>query len=465
MGGFFSERNMSTTPKIPQASVKELWLLSYPLIITMAAQVIMQFVDRMFLAWYSHEALAACVPAGILAMTFASLFMGLAGYTGVFISQYQARKKYASVSLSLWQGILLALISACILAALTPLGNALIRVFGHGMQVTPLEIKYFTVLNLFGGLVVINNALASFFSGRGETKIPMWVALSGNIINIGLDYLLIFGKGGMPALGIVGAAWATVLGSISMSAIFGILIFRSHIRKTYRIGKLAGFYQPVFTRLLRFGVPNGFGFLMDILSFTLFTFMIGNIDVISLQASNIVMSIQPMVFMVILGLGMGIQILISKYQGMKRPDLSIKVVKSACKLGYIYAGIVGFFLFCFPQFFIELFITPGSADAALLTAKALPLVRLISFFVIGDATYLIFGEALRGAGDTRFYMFVMLGCAWGLLIPGTWVLVYKIHSDVFSVWSWLTFYAWLTAVWMLWRFLQGKWKQIYITGN
>ena len=91
-----------------QASLKELWLLSYPLIITMAAQVVMQFADRMFLAWHSHEALAACVPAGALALTFASMFMGVASYTSVFVSQYHAKKKFASVTISLWQGVLIS---------------------------------------------------------------------------------------------------------------------------------------------------------------------------------------------------------------------------------------------------------------------------------------------------------------------------------------------------------------------
>ena len=177
------------------------------------------------------------------------------------------------------------------------------------------------------------------------------------------------------------------------------------------------------------------------------------------------MTMQPMVFMIVLGLGTGIQILVSKYQGMKRPNLSIRVVKSACKLGYLYAGIVGICFFCFPQFFIDLFIAPHSANAALIAQKAIPLIRLVSCFVIGDATYLIFGEALRGAGDTRFYMWIMIVCAWGILIPGTWVLVYKMDSGIFAVWSWLTFYAWLTAIFMFVRFIQGKWKKLYITGK
>ena len=292
----------------PQASLSELWFLSYPLIVTMAAQVVMQFVDRMFLAWYSHEALAACVPAGVLAMTFAAVFMGLASYTSVFISQYYAKKKYASVTVSLWQGIFLAVLSSLLLAGLTPAGIALINAFGHEEAVRLLEIKYFSILNIFGGLAVINNALASFFSGRGHTKIPMWATVVGNLVNIVLDYVMIFGKLGFPAMGIEGAAWATIIGSGSITLIFCTLIFAGKVRKEFKIRRLAGFYKPVFSRLLRFGLPNGFGFLMDILSFTLFTFMIGNIDTLSLQASNVVMSMQPVVFTVILGLGIGIQI-------------------------------------------------------------------------------------------------------------------------------------------------------------
>ncbi len=449
----------------PQASLSELWFLSYPLIVTMAAQVIMQFVDRMFLAWYSHDALAACVPAGVLAMTFGAMFMGLASYTSVFISQYYAKKKYASVTISLWQGIFLAIFSWILLASLTPVGNGIIRLFDHGAAVTPLEIQYFTLLNLFGGFAIINNALASFFSGRGQTKIPMWAALVGNVVNIGLDYVMIFGKLGFPQMGILGAAWATIIGSASITLIFCTLIFAGKLRKEFKISRLAGFYKPVFTRLLRFGAPNGFGFLMDIMSFTLFTFMVGNIDVISLQASNVVMSLQPVVFTVILGLGVGIQILVSKYQGVNRSDLAVKVVKNACKLGYGYAGAVGLAFFFAAPLFVGLFIPPTSPDAAAIAAKTYPLMKLVSCFVILDATYLIFGEAIRGAGDTKFYMYVMLGCAWGLLIPGTWLIVYKLNGSVFWVWSWLTFYAGLTAVFMLWRFLRGNWKKIRVTEN
>jgi MATE family multidrug resistance protein len=461
---FVLEKEM-TKKKHASASLGELWFLSYPLIITMGAQVVMQFVDRMFLAWHSHEALAACVPAGALAMTFASMFMGLASYTSVFISQYYAQKKLASVTVSLWQGVFLAGSSAILLAILTPVGNALINAFGHETTVRTLEIKYFSILNIFGGFAVVNNALGAFFSGRGRTKVPMWAAVFGNLINIGLDYVMIFGKLGFPEMGIAGAAWATVISMAMTTVMFATLIFSGKIRKEYKVAKLAGFYKPIFSRLLRFGLPNGFGFLMDVVSFTLFTFMVGSIDTISLQASNIVMSMQPVVFMVILGLGIGIQILVSKYQGLRRSDLSVKVVKNACKIGYAYALSIGVLFFFGASFLVGLFIPENSPDAMLISEKTYPLMKLVSFFVICDATYLIFGEAIRGAGDTKFYMYVMLFCAWGLLVPGTWFIVYKLHLPVFWVWSWLTFYAGITAVLMMWRFLRGKWKSIVVTAG
>ena len=449
--------------KYPQASLSELWHLSYPLVVTMAAQVVMQFADRMFLSWYSPEALGACLPAGVLAVTLASVFMGLAGYTGVFVSQYYAKNKKAAVTISLWQGIFLAAVSAVLLACLTPLGTGLINLFNHEQTVRELELRYFSLLNVFGGFAVVNNALASFFSGRGETKIPMYAALAGNLINIGLDYVMIFGHLGFSPMGITGAAWATILSNGLMTTIFCVLIFSKHTRKTFKISRLAGFYKPVFMRLVRFGLPNGFGFLMDILSFTLFTFMVGNIDVISLQASNIVLSMQPVVFMVVLGMGMGIQILVSKYQGLHRPDLSVLVVKNACKLGYAYAGVISAILFFGAPLLAALFTPAHTEQAQAIALKTYPLMKLMSLFMWCDATYLIFGEALRGAGDTKFYMYVMIFCAWGLLIPGTWLLVYKWHSSLLAVWWWITFYGALTAALMVWRFWRGKWKTLVVT--
>ena len=132
-------------------------------------------------------------------------------------------------------------------------------------------------------------------------------------------------------------------------------------------------------------------------------------------------------------------------------------------LGALYGMLLGGVAFFAAVPLVALFVPPNSPDAAAIAAKTYPLMKLVSAFVLFDATYLIFGEAIRGAGDTKFFMKVMLFCAWGLLIPGTWIIIYKLHGSVFMVWSWLTFYAALTAVIMLWRFAKGEWKKIKVT--
>ncbi|MGB2578898.1 MATE family multidrug resistance protein [Elusimicrobium simillimum] len=425
----------------------------------------MQFTDRVFLSWYSPEALAACVPGGSLAFTFTALFMGIASYTGVFVAQYDGKKKRANISISLWQGIIVSVVSGVLIAGFTPLGFMLIDAFKHAPEVVAFEKTYFAILNSFGGFVILNSALAAFFIGRGKTTVPMAVSLVGNVVNLVLSYILIFGKFGMPQLGIGGAAVGTVMANVAMIACYSVFIFTQKNKKQFKVTRLAGFYKPAFLRLIRYGIPNGFGFFMDILSFSMFTFMVGHLDMMSLAASNIVMSMQSLSFMPILGLGLGVQVVVGRYMGMKRPDQVVEVVKNASKMGFVYAGVLGLLFFFIPRFFIGFFLPENAQNAEQITRLAMPLMNIVSMFVLFDCTYLIFGDAIRGAGDTKFHMIVMALCGWVLLVPGTYYIVYVLKKEVLTVWLWLTFYALITAIIMLARFLRGRWRRIDITAK
>ena len=110
----------SKIKKSKEASYSLILTIALPLIITNSSQSLMQFTDRMFLAWHSPEALAACVPAGLLSFTIISFFMGSCGYTAVFVANYFGQKKYARLSVALWQGVLLGIISWL---AITPKGR------------------------------------------------------------------------------------------------------------------------------------------------------------------------------------------------------------------------------------------------------------------------------------------------------------------------------------------------------
>lgn len=120
-------------------SVGLLLRIAIPLIITTSSASIMQFTDRMFLSWYSADALAACLPAGLISFSMVSFFMGTCGYTSVFVANYYGQKRYARLSVALWQGVLVGAFFGVIIAALVPLGLFLIGLSAHAPEVKILE--------------------------------------------------------------------------------------------------------------------------------------------------------------------------------------------------------------------------------------------------------------------------------------------------------------------------------------
>lgn len=453
------ERRHANSSRAEEGGIAQVWRLAYPLSVSTASSTIMQVVNRIFLSRVSSDALAACVPAGILSFAFMTFFMGLAGYTNVFVAQHYGGKRYARMSVSLWQGAWLSLLSGAAIAAMLPLGLYIINASGHAPAVKILERQYFAILMLGGWLLPLNSALSSFFTGRGRTKITMAVNLAGNGANILLSWLLIFFLG----MGIRGAAYALVAGNAIMAAAYLALILSARNRRKYRTAKLLSPRPDVLMQMLKYGTPNGIGFMLDVASFTVFIFLVGNAGAAALAANNIIFSINMMAFMPVLGIGMAAQTLVGQYIGGKRPDIAVRSVNSAVKLAVLYLGGVALCLLAAPSLFTGMFGAAGDAQFAAVERAALPLIRLLAVFIIFDGIGIIYSDAIRGAGDTRFQMAAATICAWTLFVPPSYYLINKLHAGMELVWLWMIFYVFVVAAVFYFRFRSGKWLGTDIT--
>lgn len=449
-------------PAAEEGGLRELARVAYPLILSTASHTIMQFTNRVFLAHYSPDALAACVPAGILSFAFLCFFMGTATYTNAFVAQYYGKGKAASVSVAVWQGVWLSVISGLILLTLTPAGIYIIDHSGHAASVRALERPYFAILTTFAGFPVLNTALAAFFIGRGKTMIPMAVNIAGNALCVLLSWLLIFGAGPFPELGIKGAGLAAAAGQILMTGIYLRIIFSVYNRRRYRTARLVGIHKSMFMRLIKYGVPNGVGFFLDVASFGAFIFIIGGMDKISLAASNIIASINMLAFMPVIGLGLASLTLVGKYIGMKKPDVAVRVTYNAAAVAGAYALGLGFLFVTVPGLFINIFGSGHSAEYAEILARSLPLMKVLAVFIFFDALAIIFSDALRGAGDTRFQMVGASAAAWLLFVPGVWYIVHRAGGELIYAWAWGGFYVFLLSVFFMLRFRSGLWRKIDI---
>lgn len=437
----------------------------FPLMLSLSAITVMEFTDRVFLANYSVEAISAALPAGITSYLFIAFFGGVGGYAGVFIAQYTGRGDHGKIGSVLWQAIYFSIAAGILLWLIGHFATEpFFRQVGHAPEVRRLEEIYFSILAKGSVLHLGMVTLATFFSGRGLTRPVLLVTVLGVLVNIPLDYALIFGHWGFPELGIKGAAIATVSSWGINVACFLAMIFRPGNEKHFNVCSSFYFDSKLFSRLLRYGIPGALQFTLDILAFTFFILLVGRIGTIELAATNIVISINSLAFMPSSGVSQGMSILVGQALGRQRPSLGAEYVYSGSilLLGYILV-IDSLFIFA-PDLVLSLFSVssqPGPEQQAI-SELAGTLLKIVAAYLCFDALYMVLSGALRGAGDTRFMM-LAIGCAapLSLVLPIyigiTW---YMMSATV----AWLFVLLFVIILFLLsaWRFKQGKWKTMLV---
>ena len=205
---------------------RRILILAGPLILSMTASMLMQFIDGLFLARYSAEAIAAIGPAAMASFCIGSFVMGAAGYTSVLTAHYYGAGQVAQIAPAVWQGIRLSLFAGMAAAALGALGTPLFALAGHPPQVQLYESQYFTIICLGMVASFLSTAISGFFTGRGKTLTVMNIQFSSIALNTMLAYALIFGKLGFAAHGVAGAAMATVIAQ-GFAALLSAICFLS----------------------------------------------------------------------------------------------------------------------------------------------------------------------------------------------------------------------------------------------
>ncbi|MDW7681342.1 MAG: MATE family efflux transporter [bacterium] len=446
-----------------EGGYREVLKLALPLILSTGSTSLQHFVDRMFLTWYSPEAIAASVPCGILSFTLMCLFIGTAAYVNPFVAQYYGAKQNHQIGPAVWQGIYFAIFTGFSFFVFIPAAQPIFNLIDHEPAVKQLEIQYFRILCLGAPSVFIYSAVAGFFSGRGETWTILWVNFTGTVINLVGDYLLIFGSFGLPELGIRGAGIATVISHYFTATLIFLLMLRPQFRQKYGTWRNRRFDREKFKRLMRFGLPNGVHFMLDLLGFTLFILLVGRFGAITLAATNITFNINSIAFMPMVGLGIAVEIIVGQRLGENRPKLARYGTYSALHITILYMGSIALTYVIFPT----LYLLPFAAKAdpvqfREVTSITIQLLKFVAFYSLFDTLNIIFSNALRGAGDTRFVMFTSVALSWIVMIIPTYFATVVYRWGLITTWIFLTGYIVILGIIFYIRFLGGKWESMRV---
>ena len=446
-----------------EGGYRDVLTIAVPLVFTTGSWALQHFIDRMFLNWYSKEAMAASMPAGSLNFTLVSLFMGTVSYVSTFIAQYYGSEQNKMVGPVLWQSLYISAISGVIIMLFIPFSGDIFSFVGHARQVQEYESSYFSILCLGAIPLVASSAMSGFFSGIGKTTIILVSNFAATAVNLVLDYIMIFGKFGFPRMGIEGAAIATVLASCVSMAVYAVVLFRPSYNALFNTLSGWRFDPRLFRRLIRFGLPNGVQFFLDMLGMTLFILILGRLGTDSLAATNIAFNVNTIAFMPMIGLGITVSVLVGQYLGMNDPERAEYSVYSGLHLAIVYMGSIALLYLFAPDIFISLY-GAGTDQAQFRPTADLVrvLLRFVAFYCVFDSMNIIFASAIKGAGDTRFVMYaIVILSAFGLVIP-TAVLLFFFDLGIYAGWAVFTGYVMMLGFVFMVRFSGGRWKSMRV---
>ncbi|MBU0990079.1 MAG: MATE family efflux transporter, partial [Proteobacteria bacterium] len=446
-----------------EGGYREFLVIAVPLILSTGAWSVQHFVDRMFLSWYSAEAIAAALPAGILNFCMMSLFIGTASYVSTFVAQYHGAERHHRIGPVLWQAIYVSAFGGIVLICMIPFAQPIFSLVDLDPLTQRYEIEYFRILCLGAGPAIAATALSGFFSGKGQTWPIMWVNALATAVNLIMDYALIFGKWGLPEMGIRGAAIATVFSGIFSFLAYLALISTADHNRTYWTLKGWKPEKELLLRLLRFGFPSGVQFFLDMAGITLFILLVGRLGTVSLAATNIALNISTLAFMPMIGSGIAISVLVGQYLGKNKPDVAQKSVYSGFHMAFMYMTTIAAAYVLIPDVFVIPFAAKADPERfAEIYRITVILLRFVALYSIFDTMNLIFSSAIKGAGDTRYVMFMLVIATSLVLVVPTYLCVVVLGYGLMA--SWLNFSAYVIVLSFMFffRFLGGKWKSMRV---
>ncbi|MBR5627505.1 MAG: MATE family efflux transporter, partial [Thermoguttaceae bacterium] len=433
------------------------------MIISSGSIALMQFADRVFLTWFDANAMGAAFSSSHILWLFAAFPFSIAGYANAFVSQYNGAGQYRQAGKIIWQGVFLGLGLMPVFLLLSPFNIHLFRLFRHTPEMTLLENSYL-YYSLWGiGALIANEALASFFVGQKKVNIVMAINIIGVILNIILDYIMIFGIHGFCRWGINGAAIATTISQWIRFLIFVTLMFLDDARqKRFGIWEGCRLDWKCMKRLVKFGGMGGINSTVEMLGFSFFIMIIAMIGEQENAATAIAFNLNALTFMPVLGTGVAVITLVGNQIGAGHPQLARRATFSALLLGIIITGLFVFLFFFFPDICLFPYLKNDIAGFASLRRMTTVILRFVALYLFFDSITIIFASAIKGAGDIKFIMLTTI-IMYSILILLLWIDMNYYAIGIYGYWGILTVFTLCLSIIFSFRFFQGKWMRMKLT--
>ena len=431
---------------VPSERTRRILALALPVIGGMVSQNVLNLVDTAMVGTLGNAALAAVGIGGFAAFMSQALVLGVATGVQALAARRKGEGREAETALPLNGGLLLVLLVAPLLSLLLlyliprfyPLLNGDLEVVAQGMPY--LQIRVLAIV-----FVGMNFAFRGYWSAVDQTRLYLITLLVMHSTNIGLNYILIFGNLGAPAMGVAGAGLATALATGVGTLIYFIM--------GWRLGRDHGFLRRLPGRaqlktLAALSLPSGIQQLFFAAGFLAMYWIIGRVGTAELAAANVLINIMLVAILPGMGLGIAAATLVGQALGRGDREDAARWGWDVVKLGVVGMAVLGAPMWAAPDWLLSAFIH----DPATLELARLPM-RLVGATIAVEAVGLILMHALLGAGDSRRVMKVAIALQWALFLPLAYLVGPALGLGLLAIWVLQGGYRTLQALafWLMWR--------------
>ncbi len=439
--------------KHPKGSLREFWAVAYPLILTAASGSLMLFADRAILSHYSLDAMNMAVTASMPWITLQVSTVAIAAIAEVFVGRYNGAGKIKHLGWPVWQMVYFSLLTTLLFWSIS---------MGLAEYLLPSAYRvkgssYLKISLYFGPLFPLIAALSCFFIGRGRIWMVTLATLWANLLNIGLDYLLIFGwSDKIPSLGANGAAWATGISAVVECVFLWCFFLSPHNRREFNTAD-ARFRPGLFWECLRLGVPSALGYLIEIIGWSAVLYLLAECSPLHATVFNISYALWILFSFLLEGLGKATVALVANAIGAKDWDGIPSIYSSSIYLILIIFGSLLIFSCLFPELLVSFFL--GEEINEEWVSLVIVALRLVVLGLFADALAWASSGVLTAAGDTRFVMLTRIWTTWFLaVLPIYYFVMVKGGGPLLANALCVAYGIMNAAVYMI-RYMRGTWKK------
>lgn len=424
------------------------FLLAYPVMLSQLGQILVGVSDSVMVGQLGTSPLAGVSLGNSIFILFLTFGIGISYGITPLVAKADGEGNSRRIIEVLKHGFLVNGITGLVLFALLYLTSFVFPYLNQPEDVILLAKPYFLVISFSIIPFMVFQVFRQFAEGLSLTKQAMIITISGNVLNVFFNYLLIFGKLGFPAYGLMGAGIATLISRIYMALAMILFVGYGRYFKPYWAHfRKKGMDRNIVRNILSIGLPSGLQFIFEVGAFSLAAIMIGWLGASSLAAHQIAISLAAITYMMASGLATATTIRVGNQLG-KKDYMSMRMVGlTGFYMSAVFMGLNALILILGRHFFPSLYISEPEVIEI-----ASSLLFIAALFQLSDGIQVVGLGALRGMADVKIPTLITLVAYWILALPIGYILGFSLKMGAFGIWIGLLAGLTIAAVLLYVRF-------------